>query len=317
MIENTENNETYKELSHKIDGWLASFDSPFDTEKIWRQFNVITREGKANVWKILNERREAETLEFKYGKYRKIDKTLKVIDFKRADTKNWLPIKWPKAILGQSTFGLEHLVRIFPKSIVVVAGPKGGCKTAWLLNLARENMNSPELSDYFCSSDKEALPFTEEPMVYYFTNELSPEEFADRLESFGEGLDNWNIVPIEQYDNFADVIQPNKINIIDALEINVEAYRVADLIDDIHKKLDRGVAFIAMHKNFNAEYAAGGIYSAKKARLYLIIQGNTLFVKHAKKTVDGETAEGKRWTFKLVDGAKFTSILEKEEVGDG
>lgn len=311
-MENIEKTETYKELSRKVDEWLDRFDAPFDTEKLWRQFNVITRTGKANVWKILDERIKIGTLEFKYGKYRRIDNTRKFIDFRGADTKNWLPLKFPKALIGNSTFGLENLVRLFPKSIIILAGTKGGVKTGWCLNIARENMNSPELSDYFCRNNN-AKPYTEEPIVAYFSNELSAEELADRLESFGEGLDVWNIITEERYDNFADVIYPNKINIIDALDVNIESYRVADLIDEIHKKLDRGIAIIAMHKNANAEYAAGGIYTAKKARLYLIIQNNTLFIKHAKKTLDGKTAEGKKWTFKFVDGAKFVNIQESIE----
>ena len=140
-MEDIENNETYKELARKIDEWLATFDTWFDTEKVWRQYNVITREGKQNVWKILDERVKGGKLEFKYGKYRKIDTTRKLIDFRGADTKNWLPLQFPKALLGNSTFGLENLVRLFPKSIVIVAGTKGGAKTALLLNWARENMN--------------------------------------------------------------------------------------------------------------------------------------------------------------------------------
>ena len=309
MLEDNENNETYKELSHKVDEWLVTYDAPFDTEKVWRQFNVITRDGKSNVWKVLAERVKNGVLDFKIGKYRRIDKTRNIIQFKTANTKNFVPVRYPKSLLGNSTFGLEGLVRLFPKSIVILAGTKGGAKTAFLLNLIRENMNLPELSEYFCNGS-EALPYTEEPMVAYFTNELSAEELADRLESFGEGLDDWNIIAEERYANYADVIYPDKVNIIDALEQNTEAYIVADLIDAIHQKLKKGIAIIAMHKNANAEYAAGGIYSAKKARLYLVIQGNSLLVKHSKKTVDGQTAEGKKWTFHLTDGTKFVNICE-------
>ena len=308
-MEDKENNESYKELARKFDEWAEPYDAPFDTEKVWRQFNVVTRQGKANIWKILSERVKSGIFEFKYGKYRRIDTARKFINFKGADTKNWVPLKFPKALLGESTFGLENLIRLFPKSIIIVAGPKGAAKTALMFNWARENMNSPELSDYLCSNN-DSKPYTEEPIVAYFSNELGEEELADRLESFGEGLGVWNILAEERYDNFADVIYPNKINFIDALEINIEAFRCADLIDAIHKKLKRGVAIIAMHKNANAEYAAGGIYTAKKARLYLIIQGNTLLVKHAKKTLEGKTAEGKGWSFKLVDGAKFVNIQE-------
>ena len=315
MNENNEDNETFKELSHQIDEWLSRFDAFFDTEKVWRQFNVITRKGKSNVWKILDERVGAGTLEFRFGKYRKKDTTRKFLNFRTADTKNFVPLKFPKSLLDNTTFGLEDLVRLFPKSIIVLGGTKGAAKTGWLLNFIRENMNSPELSDYFCNGDPDAKPYTEEPMIAYFTNELSDEELADRLESFGDDMDSWNFIPEERYSNYADVIYPNKINIIDALEQNTEAYIVADLIDAIHQKINKGVVIIAMHKNANAEYAAGGIYSAKKARLYLIIQGNTLFVKHAKKTVEGKTAEGKRWKFHLTDGVKFSNIEEYFEQG--
>jgi len=305
-----EDKERFRELNNKIDEFLTFYDAAFDTRKIWDECNVRTTAGKNNVWHVLNGKVKAELLEFKYGKYRKVDKTRRVIDFKKADSKNYMPLKFPKSLIDDTTFGLEKLVRLFPKSIIVIAGTKGGSKTALCLNFARENMNSPELSDYFCNGNKDVLPYTEEPMVAYFTNELSPEELKDRLEGFEEDLDMWNIIPIEKYDNFADQIYPNKINIIDALEVNIEAYRVADLIDAIHQKLDRGIAIIAMHKNPNADYAAGGIYSAKKARLYLVIQDHILLVKHAKKTLSGQTAEGRKWRFKLVNGAKYCQIEE-------
>lgn len=315
MIENKENMERYKELSHKIDEWLVAYDAPFDTEKVWRQFNVLSRVGKENVHKVLSERIKSGILEFKLGKYRKIDTIRKPIDFRTANITNFVPLKFPRALIGKSTFGLEKLVRIFPKGVIVIAGVKGGTKTAFCLNIAKENMNDPELSLYLYN---DAEQFIREPMVAYFTNELSPEELADRLSSFADvenGLDNlymWNILSEERYSNFADVIYPDKINIIDALEQNTEAYIVADLIDAIHQKLNKGIAIIAMHKNFNAEYAAGGIYSAKKARLYLVLQNNILKVKHSKKTVDGQTAEGKAWSFKLVGGARYTQIMELE-----
>ena len=309
-MENNENNERYKELSHLIDQWLETFDAPFDTEKVWRQFNVVTRKGKQNVWTALDERVKSGILEIKFGKYRKLDKTRKKLNFRGVNTKNFVPLKFPKALIGDTTFGLGELVRLFPKSIIIVAGTKGGTKTAFCLNLIRENMNSPELSEYFCNGDAESKPYTEEPMIAYFTNELSDEEFTDRLECFEDDMSMWNIIAEERYNNFADVIYPNKINIIDALEQNTEAYIVDDLIDAINQKLEKGIAIIAMHKNFSAEYAAGGIYSAKKARLYLILQENTLFVKHAKKTAAGQTAEGRKWSFKLVNGAKYTNIWE-------
>ena len=310
QIEEIEDNEAYKELSSKIDQFLAYFDAAFDTRKIWDEFNVKTRAGKQNVSKCLTERVKHGSLAFKYGKYKRIDKKRKLIDYKSANSKNFLPLKFPKSLIDDTTFGIENLVRIFPKSIIVLAGTKGATKTGWCLNLARENMNSPELSRFFCNGSEGVLPYTEEPMVAYFTNELSAEELRDRLEMFGDDLDNWNILPIDKYDEYAEQIYPDKVNIIDALEINMEAYRVADLIDAIHQKLNRGIAIIAMHKNLNAEYAAGGLYSAKKARLYLVIQEHTLLIKHSKKTVGGQTAEGRKWRWKMVDGTKYYAIEE-------
>ncbi len=307
-MEDIENIERYKDLSRQVDEWLVTYDAPFDTEKIWRQFNVKTRGGKQNVWKICDERVNAGILEFKHGRYRKINNERKLINFRGADTKNFVPINFPKALIGNSTFGIESIVRLYPKSIIILAGVKGGTKTGFCLNLARENMNSPALARYLYNGNAEG--YCQEPMVAYFSNELSSEELADRLESFGDDMDMWNIIAEERYSDFADVIYPDKINIIDALEVNMEAYRVADLIDSIHQRLNKGVAFIAMHKNYNAEYAAGGIYTAKKARLYLILQNNTLKVKHSKKTVDGARAEGRAWSFKFVNGAKYTNILE-------
>jgi hypothetical protein len=226
----------------------------------------------------------------KSGVYRKVDNNMDKIDYLNA-AGEMLNLKWP--------FGIEKLCGLMPKNIVVVTGSPDTGKTAFLLDFIRRNMMTNK--------------------IFYFSSEMGALELKSRLEKFPQlPITGWNFTPIERAGNFADVIQPNDINVIDFLEIHQDFYMVGQWIKDIFDKLDKGIAVIAIQKNTGkgVDIARGGVGSLEKPRLYISLSNNphTLKIVKAKNWVnDMINPNGLFMRYKIVGGCQF----KKEKKANG
>jgi len=125
---------------------------------------------------------------------------------------------------------LDSLFVTLPRNIIIVAGEPDSGKTALLLNFVKLNMEAFE--------------------IHYFNSEMGEMELRSRLSKFSIPLEKWQKVHWwERSSNFADVIRPNSINVIDFLEITEGHYRIGTWIKDIHDRLRKGIAVIAIQKN--------------------------------------------------------------------
>ena len=221
----------------------------------------------------------------KAGTYRRIENECQDIDFMSADVKDELDLSWP--------LGVHRFVHILPKSIIVVAGSPDTGKTAFMLNLARLNMSRFSIN--------------------YFSSEMGALEMRNRLGNFDMPLSKWqngNFTVKERASNFASVIKPDEVNIIDYLELHDNFYAVVQLIADIHTKLKKGIAVIALQKKEGATDGRGGEFSKEKARLYMTIDkdypGAVLKITKAKNWRDIKVnPTGYSCRFKLVGGCEF------------
>jgi hypothetical protein len=184
-------------------------------------------------------------------------------------------------------FGIESYFRTYPSNVIVIAGAADAGKTAFLLNLIHLNMT--------------------EFAIYYQTSEMGAEELASRLQKFeGITLDEWNFTAEERSRDFADVIRPDCINIVDYLELAGDFYMVADYLKQIHDKLSSGIAVVALQKKRGAELGRGGDFGLEKPRLYLSMDANKLTIQKAKNWADPQVnPNGLTRNFKLVDGCNF------------
>jgi len=132
-------------------------------------------------------------------------------------------------------------------------------------------------------------------------------ELRDRLSKFDMPLKNWSFIAKERASNFADVIKPDEINIIDFLEVHDEFYKIGGLIKDIYDNLHKGVAIVAIQKNRGSDYGLGGTRSLEKARLYLAMEPNCLKIIKGKNWTGVQNPNGLAIDFKLVQGCKFIS----------
>ncbi len=182
---------------------------------------------------------------------------------------------------------MKYYFNTYPGNIIVVAGSPDSGKTAFLLNVIK-------LNQYDFS-------------IYYQSSEMGRDELQNRLLNFdGIGLDDWNFTAEERSSNFADVIRPNCINIIDYMELSGDFYMVAEYLRQIHDKLDGGIAIVALQKDPKAPQGRGGTFGLEKPRLYLNMDSGKTVIKKAKNwTHPEQNPNGLTLNYKIVGGCKF------------
>lgn len=220
---------------------------------------------------------EIERHPVKNGCFRLINKECETIDWLNASD-DYIEVQWP--------FGIENYVRILPKNIVVIAGEPNAGKTAFLLNFIKLNMHKHR--------------------IHYFSSEMGSQELRSRLVKFDLPPHKWIFTPKERSSNFADVIEPDGINVIDFLEVHDEFYKMGGYIKAIYDKLNKGIAVIAIQKNKGVEFGLGGMRGLEKARLYLTMEPNIIrIVKGKNWATEGINPNGMELEFKLVQGCNF------------
>ena len=286
---NTTENTTIP-LSDKIERFVVETSGWFSYDDLDKEFGISTPAQKDNRWHIVKRLKEAGKLEShpKNNKlYRYINTSVRLIDFKSGDKKSALAIQYP--------FGIGRYFKTYPGNIIVVAGSPDAGKTAFLLNIIRMNMD-----DF---------------SIYYQSSEMGKDELRNRLENFDNiELSDWNFTAEERSADFADVIRPNCVNIIDYLELCGDFYMVAEYLKQIHDKLEDGIAIVALQKDPKANQGRGGMFGLEKPRLYLNMDAGKIVIRKAKNwTQPTFNPNGLRLNFKLVGGCKF--ITEKDGEG--
>ncbi len=143
--------------------------------------------------------------------------------------------------------------------------------------------------------------------VNYFSSEMGPVELKERLSKFENPLSDFKKVKwLERSGNFADVIKPDEVNIIDFLEMTDNFYLIAQYIKEIFDKLSTGIAIIAIQKNPGQTLGLGGGRSIEKARLYLSMDAGRLRIEKGKNWANPTVnPNGLEINFKLVQGCRF------------
>jgi len=261
--------------------WIDRFDGYFSAEELIGHLRVYDKTDKNKVYVVLSRMREDGIIEKegrRRGVFRKIESSLEPMDWMSEDCSE-MPVTLP--------MGLSEYVEVYPNNIIVVAGTPDSGKTAFLMNVAKANMNQHE--------------------VHYFNSEMGAKEFKKRLMNHKDvKLSDWKIHAWSRAANFADCIVPDAINIIDYMEVSDAFYKIAAEIDDIYRKLDGGLAFIGLQKGFGQDLGRGGTFSLEKPRLYLAVDAGRIKIVKAKNWRDpSQNPNGLTKEFKLLGGASF------------
>lgn len=283
-----------RNIAEDLRNWIAVSSGQWLVSDYQRESVLVSKDEKhaANV-EISNLLKQGviERYGDRRGCYRRIDNESQNIDWYNA-AMDFVDIKLP--------FGLEEMVLIMPKNIIVIAGAPNAGKSAFLLNVVEMNMKKHAIN--------------------YFSSEMGAMELRGRLEKFDKPLSQWRFTAKERAGNFADVIKPDEINIIDFLEISDEFWKIGGMIKGIYDKLNKGIALIALQKNFGTKMARGGVATLEKPRLYITLDAGICKIEKAKNWKHAEiNPNGMQTKFSLVNGCKFIrkdswNISDMEEV---
>lgn len=280
-----------RNLAAEIRQWVLTTNGHFMTTDCHRELQLTTRDHmKAATMALLRLCEGANPLIEKFGDrrgcYRRIENDLEPVNFLNAPTADF-PLTLP--------LGISDYCMLYPGNIVMVAGSKSAGKTAFLLNIVKENMQRHE--------------------IVYFNSEMGDTEFRKRLELFDAPLSDWRFKAYHRASGFGDIVTPErKIFIIDFLEVTTDFWKVAQFIQEIHKKLKEGIAIIALQKAEGKDTGRGGDFSKEKARLYLSLdyladkKVNQVKITDAKAWRTSTNPRGMYRHYKLANGSSFCPV---------
>ena len=280
-------------LSQDVRDWVNRATGEFNISQIYNDLRLQSRPEKKLTSGVLSSLVEEDVIVRqgrRYGIFRKKDKDHRPMEWKTAPNEP-LNIEWPLRV--------QDWAQVYPGNVVVVAGESQAGKTAYLMRLAA--INAGKGMD-----------------INYLNSEMADQELRKRIELFEDiPLEIWEKIGFfERVDNFADVIQPNAINIVDYLEETNEPFKVANYITQMFKALKSGIVVVAIQKPTGRDWGRGGEATAALARLYLSIfyhqrkddTPNRLKIVKGKAWATSENPDGKMQRFKLVKGSQFIPI---------
>jgi hypothetical protein len=295
-----------KELTADIiRNWVSMATGAFSLQDVWRELDILTPRGK-NTLRVtmyrLCEEGIVERVNKKDGVYRPVDTELKKIKWQGADPNNTIKIMFP--------FAIEEYAKIYPKSIIMVAGAKNQGKTSFLYDCIIKNMETHHIDLY--------------------NSETGAEQLKTRMEGLLPGISGIDpplFEAYERYDNFADVIQPDHISVIDYLDMHSDVYVIGEEIDKIFRKLTSGVAIIGIQKPpaqvsiykgvkkvISRDLGYGGAYSAKRSVLYISLDRNICKLIYVKNSVNGHVnPNNMQWSYGFDKAGRFTNVRRHYE----
>lgn len=275
-----------RSMTQEVLEWLDSSNVVFNSSEFEKFVNIRHLADKKNVSQIFRRLAKEGIIERvgKHGNWRKIDKDIEFMDFVNVSKQGTIDLTLPLDIHKKTIF--------FPKNVIIVAGVTGYGKTSLILNIMRSNM---EKFDWI-----------------YFMSEMSDLALNYKLNCFNWPIDAWKMKVVPDYvwdhNSIQDKIFPNAMNVIDYLEPEGDKpYGIHEIVTKIIKKLDKGMAIIAVQKKPNADLGTGGVYSAKAASLYLSLDWGTINIfKNRFREEDKQPLRTRR-DFEIQAGQHFVA----------
>ena len=185
-------------LSDRIQRWIEDTTAWFTYSQLDSELGIRSENDKNNRRLILKRLCDKGTVQRhpeREGKYRYVTASVERLDLRSISH---------RSVDVQLPLGINKYVRLYPGNVVVVAGTPNAGKTAFLLNIIKLNLNRwTNKMRYLCSV-------------------MGAEELRNRLDLFpfsDDDVDKFEAVL--HVSNFADVIEPDWINIIDYPPISI------------------------------------------------------------------------------------------------
>ena len=193
--------------------------------------------------------------------------------------------------------GMNKYCYIPIPSLVIIAGKYNAGKTAMCINIVNLNLELwKDKLNFFVSEGAEM-------MGGKFRN-IKPQVPMPP--------------PFKMYrrtENFSHVIDPNGLNVIDYLRVNMEqSYAIGSELFAIFNKLDKGIAVVAMQKPpGDRKLAFGGASTAFEPTLYISMDNGWVGFEKVKVPKLEADPYNLRIEFRLENGVNFVDVHEVYE----
>lgn len=275
-------------LVSRLDEWLEwHWGESFEAKDIFNELQWKERATKKAVYdrlRYLSGKKNPPVLRKRGRVYQVIDREAEIIDWKKADGDHYFPIILP--------FELHKYVRLYPRSLMVIGGVSGEGKTTFVHNVINLNWRDHK--------------------IVLFDSENSAEELQNRLSHYPD-FEQWpDDLVKDRSANFADVIEPDAINIIDYLEIQDNFWVVGRYLREIRDTLKTGVAIVNLQKGEGSNLPIGRDFARHLARVVITIDKGVLTIIKAKARAQRNINPiNKKWNFRIDDtGTQF--IVDEE-----
>jgi len=292
-MENTRD-DRYAIISQLIDEWYPTYGDWFTTEDVWRHITdqsiVLSVQGKKDIAIKLSREVDKGTLRRRGKKFKALDKsTIKRINPFDAPYENSVHLKW-------GAFPFDRFV-VSEGDVIVLAGESNQGKSTLAMNLLTENCDEHKI--FFVST--EATPGK-------FRNRLMQTPNVDPLKE--QGKLKFEFATMFEGDNYSEIIEPDKINIIDWIGLRGNFYEIENVIIDIKARLKKGIAILVLQKKEGQDAPVGGEFAWRRADVCLLISKGILQVKKVKDYVP-PSPNGKLYAFEIPDSVCwFQNIRE-------
>ena len=278
-------------LALKAEEWVQGCTGPFSAFVFGRELGVMDPVSRDMILADLVDSKVIEPVGDKHGHYKLVRSECHRIDWLNASEEYaplWLPL------------GLDKMVGLRGKNIVVVAGGNNAGKTLFALQVAHNNLRQNG-GGY--------------EHVWYFNSEMGPGELRNRLLGIDSRVESWaGLEPWERSSDFHAVIRPDGLNIVDYMEISDKFYLVADMIQRIHAALRNGIAIICLQKSPDKDVGRGGEFTLEKPRLALALSHhfgvNVCKITKCKCPRNGSNPQGQEMHYRIIDGSRVEVMRE-------
>lgn len=239
-------------IAQKIKEYIDNSIGYFTNKDIDYDLGLEKRHSAARRKQISRSLKNGDIIRTNNSTYRKRADKMVPIDIKNINI-NKFDINLP--------LGLNELVEMPEKSILVISGTSNSGKTALAIDLIKRNLSSKYSHLYMMS-------------------EMGSSEYGSRLKNAlnDQEFDKWDkkVISVERSSEFSEGIAyytENGLTVIDYLEAPKGDYSmITHEIKQIYDSIKTGVCIICMQKAFGVNYARGGQGTTEKARLFLSME---------------------------------------------
>ena len=300
-VECTEITDTVQ-VAPAVRRFVSKTEGEFTTTYIYTELGLRgdTKKQKAAHVALLRMKEDGliEPVGKNAGKYRRILVDAPIMEWWDASREEY-EIEYP--------LGVHEIHATYAGEMVILAGEKNSAKTGWMMWTAYLNRNRHK--------------------VNYFHSELSDNQLRVRIDKFNEYMgttdEEWKKIEFrERVVNFAQVIEPDEMNICDYLYRTDEIYLMGDDVEAIFRKMHArdGVCIVGIQKKEANEWGYGGEITLARPNLYMTmfkgVYSDDISVREApklkikiSKSPRGMNAQGMKQSFEIMgEGSNLAAV---------